>query len=93
MQPLDFSMFFTSDIVSSLGKGPVIRPFQCSQPRPFIKIGDNEMSFRWSPNQTLPEGPVKVYDGWQSGDIILTVTYGNSEIEILVVDIYKVGQS
>ena len=59
MQPWDFSMFFTSDIVSSLRKGPVIWPFQCSQPRPFIKVGDNEMSFRWSANQTLPAGPVK----------------------------------
>lgn len=78
MQPWDFSTFFNSDIVSSLRKGPVIWSFQCSQPRPFIKIGDNEMSFRWSANQTLPAGPVKAYR-WQSGDATLTVIYANSE--------------
>lgn len=72
MQPWDFSMFFTSDIVSSLRKGPVIWSFHCSQPRPFIKVGDNEMSFRCSANQTLPAGPVKAYR-WQSGDATLTV--------------------
>lgn len=53
-------MFCTTDTVSTPREVLQFDYFYVPNPGPFTRVGEKEMGLKWSSNQTLPEGPVKL---------------------------------